>query len=202
MAIDEERFPRLAAYLASLPNGLDTYPECLAKASLLHYARRQTPPTFSLDGLPNRVRSQLEAKKLAATWITETEYVAATLALWDGAKLSDDDACDCWYRVVKDLRASVLYRAIMSFVSPGRMMRGATLTWQQFHKGTTIRVVDETKSSTVLELVSPAGLYPPLILTAFGWVFQASVEPSPTPIAQRVRQPETQPGRTRYHLTY
>lgn len=197
-----DRFPRFAAYVASLPNGLDSFPECRAKASLLHYARKRVPVTFSTDALPERIRRHLRTSELVASWITEVEYTAITLALWDGAKLDDDRACESWYLLVKDLRTSILYRAVMSVISPGRMMRGAPLAWQQFHTGSTIQIYDESRSSAVMDLVAPTGLFPPIVLRAYGWVFQAAFEPSFVPIEQSVRPPEAQPGRTRYYLTY
>jgi hypothetical protein len=202
MTLLAERFPRLAAYVDSLPDGIDSFPECRAKASLVHFGTKRLPVNFPTKGLPERIERHLRDPRLVTDWISEVDYNAATLALWDGHGIDDDAACEAWYDVTHALRTSRVYRLLLEFVSPGRVVRGAPVIWQQFHRGTTLNVTDETAESTIFELVTPARLFPSIILRAYASVFQGAMESRPTRLEERMLHPSSKLGCARYLVRY
>ena len=59
MSLDQQRFPRAAAYLARLPAGIDSYPECQVRVDGRLNLRRDFSLLTREDGLPAMVRDFL-----------------------------------------------------------------------------------------------------------------------------------------------
>jgi len=71
-------FPRLAEYVARLPEGLRSFPECRAKASLLRAlleARGERPLTLSAHA-PRELVDLVRHPPMPSDWISEVHYVA------------------------------------------------------------------------------------------------------------------------------
>lgn len=197
-------FPRLARYLAALDagpgGGLDAFPSLRVKASLLQFATARLPARFDPAPLPERVRALLDGRRLVTEWISEVEYHAVTLALWDGHGLDDTAACAFWYDVIHAQRQSKLYGRLLALVNPSRLLRGAPMVWGYFHRGVRLELASATHDHAELDLWAPAALWTPLLLRAYASVFYGAVVRRP-PRADDVTIDEG-PERTRYHLRW
>ena len=74
------RFPNVARYLTSLPNGLDSYPQCEVKGSVLRQLADSTPVPFPSQGLPPQLEALVETPPLPSDWIPEVHFNALMLA--------------------------------------------------------------------------------------------------------------------------
>src|SRR5262245_24327661 len=101
---------RLAAYLAGLPAGLASWPDHVAKASLLRAGLRTRPiDPRAITGAPPRLRALVETPPLDSSWITEVEYCALSLLIADVHGLDGPAFGRFWYEVMTSLVNSKLY---------------------------------------------------------------------------------------------
>lgn len=186
--------PRLEAYLASLPDGLDSFPDCQAKAALFRENLKQLPVHELPSSVPARIRTRLLDGDAMTSWVPECEYNAAFLTLLDVHDVSDADAPRVWYRVTAALIASPIYKFALGLFSRERILRGVSAQWGIFHRGTEMEVGGTTER-TEFSLVSPAALMPPVVQRAYGDVMLAVMESCRDGRGVRVEVVSQVPGR-------
>ena len=83
--IDMRDAPRLGAYLAQLPAGLDSHPECTAKASVVRkvYEFARDNP---LVGLPEPLQRLLDEPLPSSTWVPQAQVLAAIVAMVEASR--------------------------------------------------------------------------------------------------------------------
>lgn len=134
-------------YLDGLPDGLDSYPHCVAKASLLSHALRSRTISPPPGSLPEPVRRLIEQPPPGSTWISEVAFNAAVLAMYDEAFGGDDLpgfgdwVCD----FNRQLFVNPLYRVLFAFVSPSRLVSLSASRWSAFHRGSNISVLERRR---------------------------------------------------------
>ncbi len=139
--VDPRSFPRLSAYLAGLPQGLDSYPDCISKASLYRRLIEEHDFLPIADQLPARLVPLLEHPEPLNTWIPAVQNNAFLLAMTDHFYDRDLRAAVAWYRDVRErMFRSPLYRMMMAVISPRYILRGARKRWETFHRGTEFEV--------------------------------------------------------------
>ncbi len=139
--VDPRKFPRLAGYLRNLPEGLDSYPDCIAKASLYRRLIEEHDFTPIVDQLPSKLLPLLEHPEPINTWIPAVQNNAFLLAMTDHFYNEDLRAAVSWYRDVRErMFKSPLYRMMMAVISPRYILRGASKRWETFHRGTVFEV--------------------------------------------------------------
>jgi hypothetical protein len=174
--------PRLEAYCAGLPRGLDSYPECKAKASGCReaLARQALPP----DAVPEALRPLVEAPPVVSAWISEVHSMAVGLAIADHQRMGDGEYLDFVYALNRELLGSPTYRYLMVGDSPEAMLRHASVRWDAMHRGVRFKVEDVTAHACVYRLGFPLHLYDELLLKGFARTFQASLDLCGAPSAQ------------------
>ncbi|HVY47175.1 MAG TPA: DUF2378 family protein [Minicystis sp.] len=168
------RLPTVDAYLRSLPGGIDAYPECCTKASVLREALlRPIPPDVDL---PAELRALVARPPPVTAWIPEVHHNALMLALYD-VHFGGLDAFLAWVlEGNRRLFARPLYRALFFVLSPERLFVGAELRWGTFRKGSTLRVEERGDKRAVLRVVAPARLHMAQSIRGLGMAFQAAAE--------------------------
>ncbi|MEM6993057.1 MAG: hypothetical protein AAF721_21270, partial [Myxococcota bacterium] len=170
------RFRCLEAYLARLPKGLDSYPQCTAKASLLGMAL-ESAELAEESSLPDALRSVFAAPPPVSTWVPEVVFNAATVAAYDWA--FGGKAVGAFEQRVCDFNLALfrkpLYRILYAFISPTRLAKESAKRWPAFHRGTSLRIVELAEGKGVLELEFPEHLFDPLVLRAFKSAWRASL---------------------------
>jgi hypothetical protein len=134
-------FAGLARYLAALPNGLDSYPKCVAKASLLRGVLEVWGGAHRMKGLDEPLASIIRDPPPPTAWLPEVIYVAAHYAIADFDQLEDDAVLELTYRANRRLTQSRMYAAVAKLASPELLLRGASLSWGLLHKGVPLRVI-------------------------------------------------------------
>ncbi len=124
-------------YIERLSAGLDSYPECRAKASLYRsmLASRPVDP----EPLPPPLRDLVERPRPVSDWISEVHSHALMLALFDQHFGDRERFRQFCYDEQHKLWGSKLYAFMMRFVSPQRLIASASQRWEHFHRGTTFR---------------------------------------------------------------
>jgi hypothetical protein len=129
--------PRLTAYLAQLPRGFDSFPDCRAKADLFDSAAQEFPQILECGELPDPIYSYLTAEKYTG-WIPETLAVALNLVIRDLCFKTDADFF-AWVRTLNEqIFNRPTYRALIALLSTQLLVMGAAKRWAAFHQGTTL----------------------------------------------------------------
>ena len=196
------RFPRLTSYLAGLPRGLDSYPECQARTSLCKNFLDSLPtPRPRPDQVPEPFARAL-VRLPAALWMPEVHAMAISLAIADHYGF-DDAAYLRWvHEANSGYFRSVLLRVLMAFVSPAELVARASARWSSIHTGSTLTatLVDKGRARVVLEF--PSGLFAArILLEHFNAVWQAVFEHSKAKNCQ-VRLVDATETRAIYEATW
>ena len=158
--------PSVEMYLASLPRGLASYPECAFKGDSLDAWLRQTPTHHVARLVSPQLAALLDRDRPIPTWVPEVQVNALYLAIRD-AHFADDAA---YLAHARESNRAVLdtpfNRVIFWAASPRAILRSAELRWGSLHRGSAIEVRSARDSSVEINLSFPRGLFPELVLRA------------------------------------
>jgi hypothetical protein len=172
----DNRCPRLTAYLAALPRGLESHPEAEVKGSILRSGiEGHELPAAYLAELPEPVRDALLTPPLPGSFMSETVGVAAYLAIGDYFYPEDRAFLNWALSSNRKLFSGAMYRTVMSVTTPGLIARGAAARWQFFHRGSSMKSRVGIRECS-LEIDFPRHLYPPLYVDALGTAIRAAAE--------------------------
>lgn len=169
--------PSVQAYLDRLPEGLASYPECRAKASLLRDMLASRPLDPTADDLPQGLRALVAAPPPVSSWISEVEFCTASLAIYARHFGGTDMAAyQQWIFTFNTLLfRKPLYRVLFALVSPQRLLVGTEKRWGTFHRGTSLSVVDRGPTSARVRVEYPPHLYGIELLHAFAAALRSAV---------------------------
>jgi hypothetical protein len=173
------RYPRARAYVRSLPQGLDSFPDCRARGEVFEDVRLHFREMGRDPMLPAVITSFFKGE-FTNRWMPEVVGQAVNLLIRD-AGLPTVDALLKWsYETSSRLFRDSPFRVLMKLVSPTLLVMGAAQRWSALHAGTTLGAgkVERTEegSATSGLLRFPSGLFPELFLRALAPAFQAAVE--------------------------
>ena len=160
----------VGAYLASLPRGLGSYPQCTSKATSVTFELERRP-TPARPHLPEEVRHILLHPPLSNAWIPTTVFVATTLAIEAHHGITDETLA---IESTDAMIASPLYGLMLRMLTPSMILRGGAATWNLFHRGTTLRA-DRIGAHLEARMSFPVGLFPLEVLSGFAAGFQRIV---------------------------
>lgn len=198
--LDRARYPRTAAYLDQLPEGLESFPECRAKASVPRtvYSFAEHEPS----GLPPALQAELDAPSPTSSWIAQCQVLALILALVEAQGLAGEDE-GRWIRgAAGRLFSSPMYKLLMWAATPRLMFKGANIRWSAFFRGSELRPTVGDHEAT-LELVAPAGLFDPALAKVFTDVLRSAVDYTEDGSSSTgVELEDFSPGCVRYHCSW
>lgn len=161
------QFPQLEAYIKRLPHGLDSYPEALAKASLLRSVADVRPiPRQAREALPPALATLLEAPPPVTHWVSQVHTHALLLVLRDCVCSDQEDFVRFCYLRQRELFQSPMYRVMFALATPGMLFRAFALRWGSLHRGTSLSIRDRTDTSVRLELEHAPHLWDPEVSLA------------------------------------
>jgi hypothetical protein len=168
------RYPRLMDYLAGLPAGIHSYPECQSRSGILQTFLEAAP---RMNEEPDAFVAEL-LRPATRGWVSEVALNAALLAIADATWMTDAQFLE-WNRATnRALYKGLVYRALMAIFSPAQLLDRAGARWESFHRGTRLMVMNEkaTATSAPGELTFPPRLFTPLLLGVYGEAFAAGFE--------------------------
>ncbi|MCA9714610.1 MAG: hypothetical protein KC468_07990 [Myxococcales bacterium] len=176
---DRSRYPALVDYLDSLPEGLESYPECMSKASAYRALVERLPFAEELEHLPPGLAELITHPVPVSAWISSARYNALFLVALDRFFARDEPRAATWfYELRVEMFRSILYRALMLAMSPAKIFRTAQRRWETFHRGTTLTVdFDPARPHGGSARIDyPAHLQTPLTVRLLGSGLQAALE--------------------------
>jgi hypothetical protein len=201
VGLESTGLERVDRYLAGLPAGLDSFPECMAKGSVLRSTLIQQPIDQLASRLPLPLRALVLDPPVDSEWLPEARFVAIYLAVADVRGFGDADVL-AWARERnRALFRNPAYRILMAVSSPATLLRGATMRWSNWHRGSTLEVEGVVDIGVRALLRFPPGLFDPLMLQVFGEAFVAGLE------LARAKNPASkveliEPGVARYLVSW
>jgi hypothetical protein len=178
MTLDPQRFPRAAAYLAQLPHGIGSYPECQVLVDGRLGLAKDFSELAAATGIPLPVREFLKGR-VTEDWMPEVISVAS-LSMARDTKLATDDELRAWcFQDAMNVFDSPLNKMLMKVMSPTLVVMGAAKRWNNWRLGSTLTAKPVKKKGDRLEtetdLTYPEHLYDDVSLMQLGQVFLASV---------------------------
>lgn len=166
----------LNAYIAGLPNGLDSYPDHLQKAAVFRQFIAEQPLQIHLDLLPAVLRGLIRSPPPVGTWMPEVHATAGYLALRGLLFESDALFVDYAYRMNRRLLEGPIYWVLFKLLSPEKVVRAAESRWGQMHRGIGLTMTFPEPRVAAATMTFPAGLVPDVITRCYATAFRAAVE--------------------------
>jgi hypothetical protein len=152
--------PHLDAYLAGLPAGLASHPECQQKASIIREFLADCPALLrETRDAPEPVRALLVWPPPLNAWVSEVVANAAFALARDLVFPSDDSFGQAVFRFNRRLFDKAMYRLLMALVSPSRMITLGASRWSAFHRGSHMSGTILGRSHARVDLGFPTGLF-------------------------------------------
>jgi hypothetical protein len=127
--------PLMADYLAALPRGLDSYPECTAAASMATFNKKARKVIIPGDWVPPPIADMLTRRLLDTEWVPEVHYHAMALAIADHHGLDAAGFRGFWYDVMRLMMSSAPYGFLLRLLSSEHLVRASAARWRKFHRG-------------------------------------------------------------------
>ncbi len=165
-------------YLDALPDGLDSYPQCLIKGVIARMVIERLPRNRALSELPQPLRHLVEFAPLPTEWAPEVHTTALILYSVQTVYGSIDSFVRRAYEDNVALLDSMTYRLLFRLVGPRRLIEHAPSRWAVFHRGSELVVTERARSSNrvVLQLRTPPKLFPPVLAHTHSSSFRAALE--------------------------
>ena len=150
------RWPRLDAYLANLPHGIDSHPDHVAKGSTFLGALADKPVLVEDGELPEALTRLLHEPPLPNAWVPEAHVVSVFKLIGDAHFRADGDdmaGFRSWvFEQNRRLLSSPLYKVLFLFVQPSSIFYGIEKRWGAFHNGTTLDLVERLPESATIAI--------------------------------------------------
>jgi hypothetical protein len=192
--------PKTDAYIDSLPDGLDSFPECLIRTDLYDNTLEELPDVRKVPIVEQTLR-QYKGRK----WMPEIYGSIINHGIRDACFASDR----AYFEWLESFNGKIFqrptYKAVVMLLSTQLLLMGAAQRWSSFHKGTHLEIAasqirgDRRVASG--ELVFPHGLYDELQVRTHCHAIRAAMVASRAD-APEYRLLEMQNGVARLELTW
>jgi len=162
----------MGMYLRALPEGVESYPECFAKASLIRITAEILSAEVDESRMPEPIADLFRHPPPNNTWIPEVHSVAAHLALFDASGVREGTLLEMAEELSRKMASSPMYRVLAYFTSPERLLKGAAKRWEALHQGLPLTVeMDNEKKRARIEMTHAPYLWNSLAhdWTAASW---------------------------------
>ncbi|MBL8740469.1 MAG: DUF2378 family protein [Myxococcales bacterium] len=172
-----ETFSTLDAYLRQLPDGLDSFPRCSIKASVIRDALKSRPLADD-PRLPAPIRAFLESPPPVSSFVPEVLSNSMLLAVYDVhfSALGQKAAWDWLHGTTYQLLRTPLYRILFAVMSPDRLVTGVAQRWGAFRRGSELVITEKRDGLARLRLVFPDGLHTDLTIYLVSAAFRAALD--------------------------
>ncbi len=138
-----EDLPRTSRYLATLPAGLASYPDCVLKATYARAAQASLPDGFTAQDFPFELQGVLYHSPSDGDHVPEVHMVALMHAMNDLVFDSEDEMIDWAERGMIRMLDESPFRGFVAMTPPDRFPRSAQWVWKTLREGSTIEVLEE-----------------------------------------------------------
>lgn len=137
------QLPRTSRYLATLPAGLASYPDCVLKATYVRAAQDSLPDGITAQDFPFELQALLYHSPSDGDWISEVQMVALMHAMNDLVFDAEVDMLT-WAEagMVRMIEESP-FRGFIAMTPPERFPRSLQWVWKNLREGSSAQVVHE-----------------------------------------------------------
>lgn len=128
------RLEHYEAYMASLPDGIDSYPDATTKGSMVRLFI-QGIPSGMVEHLPDKLRSWIEVPPQVTERVPFVVLGALGHASRDLRFFEYREFLDWFAMGMAGVLANPMYRILVSMADPLRMVRKSPHAWSAFYKG-------------------------------------------------------------------
>lgn len=165
----------LEAYLCRLPDGLDSYPDCVVKGSVVREFLEGHDMTRLRARLPAPLGELATPGSAVVTrWLPEVHFHAAMLAVTELFFDSDEAFIEDAYQRNRRLLAGPLYRMLTKFLSVDRIGSMGRMVFHQLHRG--IELEYRAGDPARWALHYPPHLLPELVARCYAGVSTLAIE--------------------------
>lgn len=174
--MDATRYPRAAAYLDALPDGLESFPQCEVQLTVFD-SLREAAKGVDASGLPGALGDFFRGDTRKG-WVPEVLCQAANLVFAD--TVGEAEFLQWSYDNAVRLYKKPVLRHLMKLLSPTLVVMGAPRRWNAVRRGTglavgPIQTVDDRKV-TVGDVTGPPGLFAKAFCEAVAEAFRAGLD--------------------------
>lgn len=171
-----EHLPRTRAYVASLPQGLASYPECRSKMSIWKNILQWTDTSALSGNVPPELTVFAAENLLDAAWMPAAESFACHLVLRDALFPTDAALAEHFRMLDRKLLSGRLYQMLFALTSPERIVHAADRRFRAMFEGITLDARREGPGHVEIALRYPPRLLPPLVGRLYLVAFEVAVE--------------------------
>lgn len=202
MTDSSTKWETASAYLAALPNGLDSFPDELLRMDVVQPMVEELQKTDADHPVTAQVLARVAAHE--ADYVPEVWLQALSARLAE--RLGPDAYFDWARRDSLRLVDRPFFRPLMRVLSPTLLLMGTARRWGALRKGTNTLssgpvAKSEGRKSAELLLTFPPGLFTTAFLDSLGPSFSVLVEAARGSDPEVVRSAGA-PGESRYRLSW
>ena len=152
----------VARYLAALPRGLDSYPECQTKFSSARHALLRRPFVPEAGRFPPAVEKLMVDPPPAGTWVPSVHFHCVMTAIRESLFPGPGGEAPYFQfmrETNRDMYHRPMYRILFFLTSPKRLLVGLERRWEQFNRGTTLSLVENGERIITVALAHPPHLF-------------------------------------------
>ncbi len=157
--LDAARFPTLTAYLAALPEGIASYPECRTKGAIVRSVLDEADLTVYAPQLPDALAALVRERPPLTAWIPAAHADAVFQLYCDTNAPTEQAMLDWTYERSTRFARSQTYRHIFNAAGPRMLLRTAVRMHGFFQHGTDLEVPELTATGAIVVLKHPPHLH-------------------------------------------
>jgi len=158
IVVDPARFPTLAAYLAQLPQGLESHPQCQAKGSQIRTAIEGHDLGEDAAALPEPIRELFEMPPPATAWVPMVYSDAVFHSVCDRYYPTEEQMLAWCHRRTMAIVRSPMYRRLVAVAGPKMFFRLADRVFFLFERGSEMSI-DVGDGLARIEVTHPPHLH-------------------------------------------
>lgn len=173
--IDSTSTTPLQRYVAALPQGLDSYPQHTIKAAFARTLLDELsePPR----DLPGPIGALVDSPPVISARIPEVHHQALLLGVEEQVFDGNTSAfLDSMLHMQRRLLNRKIYAPLLQLVDAPRLFKYAARRWNNFHRGTTLQVVNIISNEARISISHPQGLFSSLGREALAGGFRVAIE--------------------------
>lgn len=155
----DPRFTTLSAYLAALPAGLDSYPECRTKGAIVRSAIDDSDLGPAVELLPAPLAALVRERPPLTAWVPAVHSDAIFHAHCDLYARTDRAMLDWTYLRSSRASSSKAYRHLLTVAGPRFLLRTGVRLHGFFQEGTDLVIPELEASRAVIVLSHPPHLH-------------------------------------------
>ena len=160
--VDGVRFPTVAHYLETLPDGVRSYPDAKIRGGLVNAVLKEVRFSDTRGALPDAVCDWIEQPPLQSEWIPQVIARVLLRSLHDEHFKTREAYLNWAYESQRKVLSGPLYKILFLGVSPERLIKMSASRYAHFHVGLSMEILDRSGNTATARLH-----HPPLLCTPF-----------------------------------